>query len=277
MKVVRDADPKIFLEKAGPLLYEREAEYGLALGLAEGLLAWLKPDIAPILLRLEENGNTTAVLLQTRPDNCVLSHLNQDQSRAFANYMNEYGLKLEGAVGPVPAVHYFCRHYSKQPTQLRMGNRILALRQVRAPRAAPGSLRIASAEDLEIVVRYMREFYLECIPKELPAEAKLVQLMKDKIEQKTISLWTVDGQIVSQAATTRPTRNGISIAAVYTPPGHRGRGYASNMMAALSQRLLDEGRSFCVLYTDVANPTSNKVYESVGYQIIGTSEYLSYV
>lgn len=277
MKAVRDPDAKTFLEKASPLLYEREEEYGLALGLAEGLNSWFKPDVPPILLRIEENQKTTAVLMQTRVDNCVVTHLNEEQARVLATYMKEHEHKLDGAVGPAPGVNHFCRYYSAAPTHLRMGSRILALRKVIPPKRADGKLRLATPDDFEIVRDYLRAFILECIPKELPTEPKLAQMVKEKIEQKTYSLWIVNGEAVAQAGTTRRTRNGISIAAVYTPPRHRGKGYASNMMAALSQQLLDEGRLFCALYTDIANPTSNKIYESVGYQIVGTSEYLSYV
>jgi predicted GNAT family acetyltransferase len=62
-----------------------------------------------------------------------------------------------------------------------------------------------------------------------------------------------------------PTPNGIRVGPVYTPPGLRGRGYATALVAELSQTLLDAGRSFVFLYTDLANPTSNAIYERIGY------------
>jgi len=58
---------------------------------------------------------------------------------------------------------------------------------------------------------------------------------------------------------------------VYTPPAYRRRGYASACGAALSQLILDAGRRFCFLYTDLANPTSNQIYQQIGY------EHVSYV
>jgi hypothetical protein len=64
----------------------------------------------------------------------------------------------------------------------------------------------------------------------------------------------------------RPTRSGISVSGVYTPPEHRKHGYASACVAALSQQLLDQGYKFCSLFTDLANPTSNKIYNRIGYQ-----------
>ena len=49
-------------------------------------------------------------------------------------------------------------------------------------------------------------------------------------------------------------------------PEFRGRGYASNCVAALTQKMLDQGRKFCFLYTDLSNPTSNKIYQQIGYR-----------
>jgi uncharacterized protein len=62
------------------------------------------------------------------------------------------------------------------------------------------------------------------------------------------------------------TPNGIRIGPVYTPPEERGHGYASNLTAWVSQTLLDEGRRFCFLYADLGNPTSNKIYQAIGYE-----------
>ena len=68
------------------------------------------------------------------------------------------------------------------------------------------------------------------------------------------------------AGRSRPTPNGTTVNYVFTPPEHRNRGYASACVAALSQLLLDKGYRYCFLSTDLANPTSNKVYRAVGYE-----------
>jgi uncharacterized protein len=67
------------------------------------------------------------------------------------------------------------------------------------------------------------------------------------------------------AAATRDTGTGCSINTVYTPPQYRRRGYATAAVAALSLMLLEGGRRFCCLYTDISNPTSNSVYARIGY------------
>jgi predicted GNAT family acetyltransferase len=72
--------------------------------------------------------------------------------------------------------------------------------------------------------------------------------------------------VVSMAAASRPTPNGCSISLVYTPPERRRLGYASGCVAELSQRLLDSGKSFCTLFADLDNPTSNAIYQRMGFQ-----------
>ena len=88
----------------------------------------------------------------------------------------------------------------------------------------------------------------------------------DRVLQKQKAyLW--DSEIpVSIACSTRSTPNGVGINMVYTPPEHRKKGYASACVAALSQKLLDKGYKFCFLFTDLSNPTSNKIYQDIGYQ-----------
>ena len=88
-------------------------------------------------------------------------------------------------------------------------------------------------------------------------------------------LLRTDGGPVSTAMWARPTPNGVTINGVYTPGARRNRGYASACVAALSQRMLDEGQEFCCLYTDLSNPTSNDIYLSIVYQpVCDSDDYL---
>jgi hypothetical protein len=68
------------------------------------------------------------------------------------------------------------------------------------------------------------------------------------------------------AVVTGRTLHGVRLGYVFTPRDRRRRGYAGALTAALSQHLLDQGARFCVLYTDLANPTSNALYPRVGYR-----------
>ena len=82
---------------------------------------------------------------------------------------------------------------------------------------------------------------------------------------RTLHLWE-DGEVVSLAGVGSRTPNGVRIGPVYTPPEARNRGYASALVAAISQAELDAGRRFCFLFTDLANPTANHIYQAIGYE-----------
>ncbi len=88
---------------------------------------------------------------------------------------------------------------------------------------------------------------------------------RQRIDQRVIYLWDHDAP-VSLAGRPRHTAHGMSIGPVYTPPEFRRHGYAGACVAALSQQMLDAGWEFCVLFTDLANPTSNSVYQKIGYR-----------
>ena len=86
-------------------------------------------------------------------------------------------------------------------------------------------------------------------------------------EGMSLYLWE-DEKPVSMAGRSRPTPNGATVNYVFTPPEHRRKGYASACVAALSQLLLDAGCRYCFLFTDLADPTSNRIYKAIGYEPI---------
>ena len=77
------------------------------------------------------------------------------------------------------------------------------------------------------------------------------------------------------ANATRPTGRNITVNFVYTPIKHRKKGFASDCVAALSQMLLDQGYQTTSLHTDLSNPTSNKIYQEIGYELVADSVLLA--
>lgn len=136
------------------------------------------------------------------------------------------------------------------------------LRQVQAIASAPGTFRQATPQDMELAIAWDQAFHADCFGNAEPNRA--AHLLEQRVVHGNLFFWE-DPMPVSMAARTRPTRHGESISYVYTPPEHRRRGYATSVVAALSQRILDEGKQFCCLYTDLANPTSNSIYQKIGY------------
>jgi predicted GNAT family acetyltransferase len=80
-----------------------------------------------------------------------------------------------------------------------------------------------------------------------------------------VYLWQ-DERPVSMAQTSRPTRNGISVSFVYTPPALRRRGYATACVAELSRLLVASRYDYCTLFADLANDSANRMYRRIGYQ-----------
>ncbi len=91
--------------------------------------------------------------------------------------------------------------------------------------------------------------------------------VKGFILSGNLGIWDHNGP-VSMALRSRPTPNGETVNQVFTPLEHRGNGYATAIVSNLSQLILNDGKRFCTLYTDLSNPTSNKIYREIGYKPI---------
>jgi predicted GNAT family acetyltransferase len=143
-----------------------------------------------------------------------------------------------------------------------MRQRVYGLTRVNPTRLSPGNLRRAGPGDREVVARWMMGFQEDTFGH--VDEARVGDRTERMLERGDIYLW-VDGEPVSIAARTRPTGGVITIGMVYTPPHLRNRGYASSCVATLCKHLLGSGFKCCSLYTDLANPTSNKIYKQIGF------------
>ena len=141
------------------------------------------------------------------------------------------------------------------------------------PDPVEGTLRKATEDDLELIINWLNGFIEEAMHSNDPSDARETATIK--IANGDMFVWELpDGKVVSMAAKTRPVISVISIGPVYTPPEYRGKGYASNCVADLSQQLLDSGWRACSLFANLANPTSNGIYERMGYRPL--AEYHDY-
>ncbi len=273
VEVRRYDDVDEFLRRAGEFLVAREAEHNLILGLCASLRR--EPRMYgqdSYLAAAEEAGRVVAAALRTPPHNLVLSEV--DDPRAIeplvADVHSVFGA-LTGLLGPTQAAAQFVGAWERV-TGVR-GRRVLAERVFRAesvtpPRDVPGRMRPYRDSDRELVVRWLDAFTAEALP-EAPPEPAVSWLDRRLAEPEgSVVLWE-DGEPVSLAAAGGSTPSGIRIGPVYTPPELRGRGYASALVAELTRGLLERGRRSCFLFTDLANPTSNRIYKRIGYRPVG--------
>jgi len=133
-----------------------------------------------------------------------------------------------------------------------------------APRypGAPGSPRTVTAADVPLLFEWITAFCREALPHETPPDRASAETGAASGRHL---FWTVDGVPVSMAAVTRRLRRTGAISPVYTPPEHRGQGYAGSATAAVAERLFAEGMSSVCLHTDLRNPVSNRCYAKIGF------------
>jgi hypothetical protein len=270
LRLDRYASPSDFLATAGAYLQAREAEHNLILGIA----GWLQDepgpanDAPPLLATVTDRMRVVAAAVRTPPRNLVLSEVDEPVAvEALADGLA--GEELPGVVGPPEAVQAFAERWTERTGdgwEVQLQERIFRLRRVVAPRPTRGIVRPAAVSDRDLVVEWIVAFEREALPEHSPAE-QVAETVDDSLAGvgRRIFLWE-DAEPVSLVGVGGATPNGIRIGPVYTPPRFRGHGYASALTATVSQAMLDEGRRFCFLYTDLANPTSNKIYQAIGYK-----------
>jgi predicted GNAT family acetyltransferase len=270
MEVVRLDDAAAFLAEAEPLLLADEARHNLILGIAGTIRD--APDLYPLrsLWLVRADGEVVAAALRTPPYNVILAK--PRSSAALAALVEAVAAEeIPGVVGTEPEIHEFAELWSQHngvPGRVNMRQGVYALDQVELVPNVPGSARVATDDDRELALCWWIAFGEEVLHEGSPGRERAEASVDHKLSSPTggLLLWEDGGEPVSLAGWGGPTPNGIRIGPVYTPPALRGRGYATAVTAELSQRQLDSGRSFCFLYTDLANPTSNAIYERIGYR-----------
>jgi predicted GNAT family acetyltransferase len=245
-----------------PMLMRREAENCFFIGHIPSLA---NPSNEHLWL-VRDRGEPVAVALMTPGRHMVMTDVPDEAAEALASHIIEENVDVPGVQGAPRAAEAFARRWAKITGATGTPIARMAchqLTQLTLPQPAPGSMRVATDDDIPLVGRWVDGFFAD-IHESTARDGP--EIAKERIAKGCVHLWEDHGEPVSMAAYAGRTPNGIRINLVYTPAHHRGRGYASNNVAALTRKLLDEGRRFCFLYTDLANPTSNKIYYALGYR-----------
>lgn len=269
-------DPTAFLARIQPYLERREALNNLPLGIA-GRLVEAEPSAPlPFMATVNREDDAIAlVALMTPPHSLIVYSEDSKPSRALdalATDLLGSSWRVPGVIGLVDTAKNFAQVWQRHTGiqhRTRMNLRVYQLTKVKSHGAASGQLQAARAENLELLSEWCSAFTIEVGDAEHVERDERRRHVQDHIRRGTLFVWQDGGRPVAMAARTRPTAHGEVINDVYTPPELRGRGYATACVAALSQLLLDEGRDFCALFTDLTNPTSNSIYQKIGYRALG--------
>jgi hypothetical protein len=279
MNTERFDDANAFLAAAEPLLLADEARHNLLLGLAGAIADGLYDTYRLWLVR--DDAHPVAAALRTPPYNLILARPDSPEALlALADAV--VSEELPGVVGATPESEEFARLWEERTgASARLGMRqgVYALEAVEPLPTVPGEARVATPADRETVLRWWIAFGEEVLHEGGPGRENAAAMVDYRLDPDTgrgVLLWEHGGEIVSFAGWGGRTPNGARVGPVYTPPELRGRGYATAATAELSRRLLEGGRRFCFLYTDLANPTSNAIYERIGYRRVCESAELSF-
>ncbi len=276
MRVHEHQTADAFLESARPLLLRNEARHNLVLGICSTLVS--APAVYPEfhLWTVESDGRCVGAALMTPPHNLALAEPTAPGAlTALAASIDEQGIALPGVTAALPESEEFAAAWkSRTGARPRVKRRqgIYQVTDPRPPTSVDGRLRAAEERDRDLLVEWVQAFADEAAADHVDPSRFVDGRLRG---MGGIVVWE-HGEVVSLAGYGGQTPNGARIGPVYTPPSKRRNGYASALVAALSARLLAEGRLHCFLYTDLANPTANRIYMDVGYELVAESAEVAF-
>ena len=270
IKLLKYEDLLQFKEEVTGFLEQDEAVNNLPLGVLKS--AEKTPLLMAVVRKDEE---IVWAMLQTQPDKIIFSKaasFSPDELRLIAEQMHNEFESIPGLIGDRKLIVELSDYLSELrdvTATVEMDQGIYKLEKVKKKIVSKGKLRTLTEQDHSFVKEWVYQF---CEDVNLPitmdeADAKA----DDLIRKGRLMGWEIEGEIVSMANATRPTETNITINFVYTPNKHRKKGFASDCVAALTQMMLDQGYQTTSLYTDLSNPTSNKIYQEIGYEWVADS------
>ena len=265
-ELVRHAGPGDFLQRAESWLLASEAEHNLHLS-----LAYVRRDAgatgADVLFgTVEQDGDLVGCVIRTPPHKLLITSMPPEAAPDIVGHVAELYDEIPAVLGPADSAVAVASAWTALKGggwETGMQQRIYRLDQVEPVRPVPGAMRLATMDDLELLTDWGTGFARDAGHAFLLAREQVNRM----IERQDPHIWQ-DESPASMAVAQGATPNGCRVGYVYTPPELRGRGYASALVARLSQRMLDSGMTFCVLYTDLGNPTPNAIYQRIGYNVI---------
>ena len=227
----------------------------------EPLLGWWRPG--------PSNAGGTAVcgaFLHTPGFPVFLTRMASDAVTELAGVLAASRRRISGVNAEARAADTFAHAWRRRTGDAALVHRLMRLHRlgtlVRPDPGPQGRARVAGEQDRDLLIEWSAAF-----ASEVGDEAHdHVAAVDEWLSYGGLTIWESGEAPVSMAGVTRIVSGIARVAPVYTPPALRGRGYAGGVTAAVSQAALDAGATEVVLYTDLANPTSNALYDRLGYR-----------
>ncbi|MEK3996984.1 GNAT family N-acetyltransferase [Psychrobacillus sp. FSL K6-2365] len=267
-----------FAKIVTPFLEENEDKFSLLLGVLKGIKAGAYEN--PYMATIEENGKLLAIFQMTPPHPLNIIFVDENQISTCIDLciseLTKHAVPVESIISVKEWAVLFGQKWQEKTDgnfSLMMDQGLYRLDQVEESlEMSPGKWRYAAISDAQLIEKWYSQFEQDTgLSVTAPKEIK--KRVKNMLDGKEVFFWEDQGEVVSMMKKSRPTTNGITVSLVFTPAEKRKKGYGRTLVATVSRELLKEFE-FCVLYTDMLNPTSNKIYQEIGYQKLVDSVHL---
>lgn len=219
-----------------------------------------------------EDETVVGIAMETPPYPVFLPRLRRDVARAIADALAASGRRPPGVTGERESVAFFTRRFEQSTgvtSRRSRSMRLYVLGSLHRPAGVPGRARRATSEDAERVFDWFVGFHREAA---LATPAPVRPAADQRIALGEVHLWEDGGEPSALACVSEPACGVSRVGPVYTPPERRRRGYGAAITAATTEASLASGARSVMLYTDLANPVSNSIYQAIGYEPFLDSE-----
>ncbi|WP_433663334.1 GNAT family N-acetyltransferase [Nocardia sp. CA-128927] len=254
-------DVEQYLGTAGEFLRSRPAEHNVALTVSATVAAGKVPrQPNPLFGWLSRDGRVAGAILHTRPFPLGLFGLAAADTAELVTALNNTGREVDYVNGPAGVVRAFAEA-TQRGSEVVDHQLLYRLNELVAPRPTAGRARLAQQSDRAVLDDFTKVF------EEEDTSAPFDQV-GERLSYNGIWLWEVDGEPVSVASLSRSVAGIVRVGMVATPPEHQGHGYAAAVTHHVSQVALDAGNREVLLFTERSNPTSNGIYQRLGYEVV---------
>jgi hypothetical protein len=269
-----------FLKTAENLLLQNESFYNLKLGLSGAIQNNNIEVTNPLYFALFDNEALVGCALRTHFDKpLAISKMPKAAIEILIKSLIEQKVVLAGVIGEVETANYFKDVWlSEHPLTFKLNIHlgIYETKEIITPKEK-AEIILGTQDQKNIIFEFVKGFSSDCFPNREHKDEEIEKLCNRHINNKSLYLLKNNlREIVSMAANTRGSVNGGTISLVYTPPKLRGKGYGSVVTAKVSEIVLKE-KKFANLFTDLTNPTSNSIYQKIGYKMIGENIHYDFI
>jgi predicted GNAT family acetyltransferase len=269
MRVVKCFGPEEFLTRALPLLKSDPFSTSVITTVTTRLASRAIPNSDENLWHTieEDDGRVLGVAMHTPPHNMFLSRMPQAAAVALAHEVADLGRAIPGVNGALESTAAFALAWEEitgRSSRVHTEMRMYRLFELAWPEAVRGEARSAESPDLDVVAEWLAAFHSEAQP-DAPVDDWSAMAHR-RIEAREVHLWHLEGVPVALAAVSGAPAGVARIGPVYTPRVWRRNGFGATVTAVATAAALAAGAEHVVLYTDLANPTSNAIYKAIGYR-----------